>query len=193
VSDGSGRLAHATFCYFMVGYGASSRVVILGFGRVARTTFPLIQRLFPNMEHVLVDRESFTERDLMATRGTPVTCLQRTFAPGNIASAIDDVRRDSDLVQSPYRREASIGGTPLYKKQLNMFLQIFNILRKKGEINFKIGGIGQAFAFILLSSKVRNSINEKGVMINFWPNRTVNDHVLIMMIDVNSERCERSK
>jgi hypothetical protein len=33
-------------------------------------------------------------------------------------------------------------GAPLYKKQLTVFLQIFNILRKKEEINFKIGGIG---------------------------------------------------
>jgi hypothetical protein len=30
---------------------------------------------------------------------------------------------------------------PIYKKQLSVFLQIFNILRKKGEINFKIGGL----------------------------------------------------
>jgi hypothetical protein len=43
---------------------------------------------------------------------------------------------------APYRREAPIGGTPLYKKQLGVFLQIFNILRKKGEINFKISEIG---------------------------------------------------
>jgi hypothetical protein len=35
-----------------------------------------------------------------------------------------------------------IGSTPLYQKQLGVFLQIFNILREKGEINFKIGGIG---------------------------------------------------
>jgi hypothetical protein len=46
------------------------------------------------------------------------------------------------LFQPPYRRFAAIGGTPLYKKQLGMFLQIINILRKKGEINFKTGGIG---------------------------------------------------
>jgi hypothetical protein len=49
---------------------------------------------------------------------------------------------DHVIHQLPYRREAPIGGTPLYKKQLGLFLQIFNILRKKGEINFKIGGIG---------------------------------------------------
>jgi hypothetical protein len=41
-------------------------------------------------------------------------------------------------------------------------LQIFNILQKKGEINFKIGAIGEVFAFILHSLKVRNLINEKG-------------------------------
>jgi hypothetical protein len=27
----------------------------------------------------------------------------------------------------------------------------------------------------------------KEVMINFWPNRAANDHVLIMTIDINSE------
>jgi hypothetical protein len=48
----------------------------------------------------------------------------------------------SYLIQPPYRREALIGGTPLYQKQLGVFLQMFNILRKKREINFKIGGIG---------------------------------------------------
>jgi hypothetical protein len=47
-----------------------------------------------------------------------------------------------NLVQPPYRRFAPVRGTPLHKKQLGVFLQIFNILRKKGEINFKIGGIG---------------------------------------------------
>jgi hypothetical protein len=46
------------------------------------------------------------------------------------------------LVQPPYQREAPIGTTPLDKKQLGVFLQIFNILRKKGEIDFKINGIG---------------------------------------------------
>jgi hypothetical protein len=35
------------------------------------------------------------------------------------------------IVQPPDRCEAPIGGTPLYKKQLGEFLQIFNILRKK--------------------------------------------------------------
>jgi hypothetical protein len=44
--------------------------------------------------------------------------------------------------QPLYRREAPIGGIPLYKKQLGILLQIFNILHKKGEGNFKIGGIG---------------------------------------------------
>jgi hypothetical protein len=48
----------------------------------------------------------------------------------------------SIFVQRPYRRQAPIGGTPLYQKQLGVFLKFFNILRKKGEINFKIGGIG---------------------------------------------------
>jgi hypothetical protein len=46
------------------------------------------------------------------------------------------------LFQPPYRRFAPIGGTHLYKKQLGAFLQIFKILRKKRELNFKIGGIG---------------------------------------------------
>jgi hypothetical protein len=30
-------------------------------------------------------------------------------------------------------------------------------------------------------------------MINFWPDRAANDHVLIMMIDVDSETGERSE
>jgi hypothetical protein len=46
------------------------------------------------------------------------------------------------LVQPPYRRFAPIGDTPLYKKQLGVFLQIFSIVRKKGENNFERGGIG---------------------------------------------------
>jgi hypothetical protein len=36
----------------------------------------------------------------------------------------------------------------LEKEQLGVFLQIFNVLRKKGETNFKIGGIGYEFVFI---------------------------------------------
>jgi hypothetical protein len=43
---------------------------------------------------------------------------------------------------SSYRREAPIGVTPLNKKQFGVFLQIFNILRKKGEMNLEIGGFG---------------------------------------------------
>jgi hypothetical protein len=58
-------------------------------------------------------------------------------------------------------RFAPIGSTPLYKKQHGAFLQKFNILRKKGEINFKTGGIGSALVSILQSLKVHNSINEK--------------------------------
>jgi hypothetical protein len=50
--------------------------------------------------------------------------------------------RQTSLFQPACRSEAPIGVTPLYKKQLRLFLQIFNILRKKREINFKIGGIG---------------------------------------------------
>jgi hypothetical protein len=46
------------------------------------------------------------------------------------------------VVQPPYRCEAPIGDTLLYQKQLGVVLKIFNVLRKKGEINFKIGGIG---------------------------------------------------
>jgi hypothetical protein len=61
-----------------------------------------------------------------------------------------------------FSRFAPIGGTHLYKKQLGMFLQIFNILRKKGEINFKIGEIRSAFVLILHCLEVRNSINKKG-------------------------------
>jgi hypothetical protein len=34
-------------------------------------------------------------------------------------------------IQLPYRRLAPIGGAPLDKKQLGMFLQIFNILQRK--------------------------------------------------------------
>jgi hypothetical protein len=40
------------------------------------------------------------------------------------------------------RREAPTGSTPVYKKHPGVLLQIFNILRKKQEVNFKIGGIG---------------------------------------------------
>jgi hypothetical protein len=50
--------------------------------------------------------------------------------------------KPSLTVELPYRGETPIGGTPLYTKQLGVFLKIFNILGKKGEINFKIGGIG---------------------------------------------------
>jgi hypothetical protein len=46
------------------------------------------------------------------------------------------------FVQRPYQRFAPIAGKPRCKKQLGVFLQIFNILRKKGEIDFKIDGIG---------------------------------------------------
>jgi hypothetical protein len=53
--------------------------------------------------------------------------------------------------QPLYRCEAPIGGTLLYKKQLGVFLQIFNILRKIGEINFKIGGIGQVFVLFYIA------------------------------------------
>jgi hypothetical protein len=45
------------------------------------------------------------------------------------------------LVPPPWQGEAPIGGTPLYKKQLGVYLQIFNILRKKRDINFEMDGI----------------------------------------------------
>jgi hypothetical protein len=48
----------------------------------------------------------------------------------------------SAVFQPPSRRFAPIRDTPLHKKQFGVFLQIFHILRKKGEVNFKIGGIG---------------------------------------------------
>jgi hypothetical protein len=66
------------------------------------------------------------------------------------------------LFSAPHRRFARMGSLPLDKKQLGVFLQIFNILRKKGDINFKIDEIGEAFVFILHSLKLCNSINEKG-------------------------------
>jgi hypothetical protein len=40
-------------------------------------------------------------------------------------------RPRSYFYQPPYQRLVPIGGMPLYKKQLSVFLQIFNILRKK--------------------------------------------------------------
>jgi hypothetical protein len=86
----------------MAGGDASWRVVILGFSCAARTIFPLIRRLFLNMEYVFVDRELLAEQDLIAIGGTSVTCLQRTFAPGNIASIIDDVIHDGDLIHQPH-------------------------------------------------------------------------------------------
>jgi hypothetical protein len=53
-------------------------------------------------------------------------------------------------------------GEPLYQKQFGVFSQIFSILQKKAEINFKIGGIGYAFVFTLHTLNVGNFINEKG-------------------------------
>jgi hypothetical protein len=50
--------------------------------------------------------------------------------------------QNREVFQPPYRCFTRIGGPPLYQKQLGVFLHIFNILRNKGEINFKIGGIG---------------------------------------------------
>jgi hypothetical protein len=47
-----------------------------------------------------------------------------------------DITR-SVFFQPPDRRSAAIGGMPL-----GAFLLIFNFLRKKGEIDFKMGGIG---------------------------------------------------
>jgi hypothetical protein len=59
---------------------------------------------------------------------------------------MDPVRANVDGRMSCWpvadRRFAPIGGTSLYKKQLGIFLQIFNLLRKKREINFIIGEIG---------------------------------------------------
>jgi hypothetical protein len=37
------------------------------------------------------------------------------------------------LFQPPYQRFAPIGGTPLYKKRLGIFVQIFKILRKRSD------------------------------------------------------------
>jgi hypothetical protein len=50
----------------------------------------------------------------------------------------------SRLEQSSWKSSSLISilvQPPLCKKQLGVFLQIFDILQKKGEINLKIGGI----------------------------------------------------
>jgi hypothetical protein len=90
-------------------------------------------------------------------------CQLSAIAPRS-ANGKDSAKGDlaEGFFQPPYRRKTPIGGTLLYKKQLGVFSQSFNILRKKGENNFKIAGIGQAFGFIPHRLKVRNSINEKG-------------------------------
>jgi hypothetical protein len=95
--------------------------------------------------------------------------------------------------QPPYGREAPIDGTPLEKKHLGVFLQIFNILRKKGDISFKISGIGQIFVLFYIVERCVVRLTRKEIMIDFLPNGVANDHVLIMMIDVNSGAGERSE
>jgi hypothetical protein len=67
-----------------------------------------------------------------------MTCLEFAFWRGDSRNDFTGIERG---FQPPSQRFAPIGDTPLYKKQLGVFVQIFNILRKKGDINFKLGGI----------------------------------------------------
>jgi hypothetical protein len=62
-------------------------------------------------------------------------------APSRPQSEALDICPLYKLVQPPYRRFAPMGGMPLYKKHIGVVWQIFNILRKKGEIKFRIGAI----------------------------------------------------
>jgi hypothetical protein len=90
--------------------------------------------------------------DNIALRCFPRDCTARTcsqFLPGhsqhgsfNASGFINKNVSQAPFVHPPYRREASMSGTPRYKKQPGVFLQIFNILRKKVKVNFKINGIG---------------------------------------------------
>jgi hypothetical protein len=51
-----------------------------------------------------------------------------------------------------YLREAPIGGC-CYKKLLDLFWRIFNILRKKGRFYFKIVGTEHLFLFYIIIGK----------------------------------------
>jgi hypothetical protein len=53
----------------------------------------------------------------------------------------DQVLSQEKFIQPPYRCEAPIGWYARDKEELGLFLQISNILRKKGNVNLKIGGI----------------------------------------------------
>jgi hypothetical protein len=57
---------------------------------------------------------------------------------------------------------SSIGATPLWKKQLDLFWQNLKIIRKKGKFNFKRSRIRQPSVFFLHRPSVRHSIHEKG-------------------------------
>jgi hypothetical protein len=99
--------------------------------------------------------------------------LRKSFSSGRVGRqrpfmAPRDGRRsrlarvDGRNCLSPaYRRFAPIGSC-LCKKQLDLFWQKSNILRKREDFNFKIIGIGETPVVILQGPKAQNSINEKG-------------------------------
>jgi hypothetical protein len=66
----------------------------------------------------------------------------------------------SRLFSLDHRRRLRI--SCLCKKRMDMFWQKLKIIRKKGEFDFEIVGVGEASIFILHRPNVRHSINEKG-------------------------------
>jgi hypothetical protein len=82
-------------------------------------------------------------------------------------------------------RSAGERHTCLAKNLLRVFLQIFNVLLKKEKLILKIVGIDQAsFSFYIIQMRTI-LFARKEVIINIWPNRDDNNHVLIVTIDVD--------
>ena len=76
------------------------RCVFLGFGTVAQTTFPLAVKLLRDQisEFVLIDRRQLTDEDLFVTKGFDVKIEHVTLTPDNIASEIDRLIHDNDMM-----------------------------------------------------------------------------------------------
>lgn len=76
------------------------RCVILGFGAVAQSTFPLIDKNLPVSEYLINDVRQLDESDLKCTEGTErkIEITKIEFTPETIFDKVYDIVKDHDMV-----------------------------------------------------------------------------------------------
>jgi hypothetical protein len=139
----------------------------------ARETDCMTQELIPNWFFQMHDQ--FSLRKCLLSRGS-LNCI---LFMGTYSGA--------------YQREAPIRGTPLWKKQPDLFWQKINIIGKKGQSISKSVESGKHPLWFYRVQICAILFTRKEIIITLWPNRNDNDRVSIFTIDVDLQADERSE